>query len=659
MSSKHPHIAVIVSTLDEEYQSGILSGIRQYAFANSICLEHFVAFGNIGSDIRHDTGEYNIFNLTNFSRFDGVILVINTIQFADALEHVLERVRAARIPAVCIDKEVPDLYSIGIDNEAAMRDMVEHFIVHHGFTRINYVSGPSDNIEAMQRLRAYRSVLESHGIPVEENRIYHGHFLSKDGAAAVQKFLDSKEGLPEAIVCANDNMAISAVNALMHRGYRVPEDICVSGFDNTYNASNYAPAITSVERPLERVGQLACKKIMQHLRGEEQPRAVVMETRCRFSQSCGCNEVPVMESSEFRKHNFSVLESFNTDASLNSRLASALAESDSLEEFTQNLARFIPEFGCREFYLCLCESWKQGILAEESEEKYLMHILAPNSYVVNGYGERILVPLAWKNGEVTQISDFNAQEMLPGLFDEDNPPGNYYFVPLHFRERATGYIVMKDTNFPTASKLFHNAIMDIANSLESVRKLICLDRVTQKLGKLYTVDSLANINNRNGFRIATQQLYSYCIETRKPVMLMFLDMDGLKYINDTFGHKAGDTAIASMAEVLRTACSSGEVCCRFGGDEFIIFAADYSEERAKELSERILQLLTEMNAEKQFPFTLQTSLGYHIAVPEPGVNLFQLVTIADNIMYAAKKKKKTSRYLKHTPPPGGSAGTVS
>ena len=79
MSKQNMHIAVIVSTIDEEYQSGILDGIRQYAFANRITVEHFVAFGNIGGDIGHDTGEYNIFSLADFTRFDGVILVINTV----------------------------------------------------------------------------------------------------------------------------------------------------------------------------------------------------------------------------------------------------------------------------------------------------------------------------------------------------------------------------------------------------------------------------------------------------------------------------------------------------------------------------------------------------------------------------------------------------
>ncbi len=649
MPEKKPHIAVIVSTLDEEYQSDILSGIRQYAFANSITLEHFVAFGNIGGDMRHDTGEYNIFALADFKRFDGVILVINTIQLADCMELVISRVREAGIPAVCIDNDVSDFYTIGIENETAMRHMVEHFVHHHGFRRINYVSGPVDNIDSRQRLQAYRSVLEENGIPVEEERIYHGNFVAKDGTEAIRTFLHSSLEFPEAIICANDAMAIAAMNALAQHGVRVPEDVAVSGFDYIYNGRNYAPSLTSVQRPLERAGQLACQMILNHVRGIAQERSVTLDTRCCFSESCGCHETHVMDTDEFKKRNFSVLESFSTDVSLVSRMSTALAECDNLEELTVNLQRFIPEIGCKEFYLCLCDSWKQDIMMDETEENYLMHILSPNNYIVAGFGETVQVPLAYKNGAYITVPDFPVREMLPGLFHKDNEPGNYYFMPLHFRERCMGYCVIKDSDFPTSSKLFHTAVMSIANALESVRKIICLDRVTQKLNKLYTIDPLANINNRNGFRISTQQLYSYCINTKKPVMLMFLDMDGLKYINDTFGHKDGDIAIASMAEVLRIACSCGEICCRFGGDEFVVFAADYTEERAAALKNKIQHLLDEVNEQQKFGYTLATSIGYHIAVPDRGVDLFQLATIADNIMYAEKKKKKTSRYLKKSP----------
>ena len=640
------HIAVIVSTIDEEYQSGILSGVRQYAFANGITLEHFVAFANIGGDIGHDTGEYNIFSLADFRRFDGVILLINTIQNPECSEFVLEKARASGVPVVCIDKDDDELYTICIDNQKAMRDMVEHFILHHGYTRINYVSGPPDNIESRQRLQAYQDVLHKYGIPVEEQRIYQGNFVSRDGMYAVQKFLQAAP--PQAIICANDNMAIGVMNSLMSHGVRVPEDVAVSGFDYTYNARNYAPSLTSVKRPLERVGQLACRKIMNHIQGIEQEKDDIMSTQCCFSQSCNCNETPLMNTDEFKKRNFTVLESFSVDVSLVSRMGSALIECDSLEQYTEMLKPFIREINCKEFYLCLCDNWKQGIMADETEENYLMHILSPNRYIVEGYGDMILVPLAYRNGRYFEMADFPSAEMLPGLFDDENDRGNYYFVPLHFGERAMGYCVIKDSEFPVSSKLFHNFITNISNSLESVRKIICLDRVTQKLNKLYTIDTLTDINNRNGFKIGCQHLYQACIAEQRTVMLMFLDMDGLKYINDTFGHKAGDNAICCMAQILKETCTDGEICCRFGGDEFIVFAADYTEEKAKQLSERIQEALTDMNQRKHFSYTLAASLGYDISVPEANTNLFQLVTVADHKMYEEKKKHKKSRYLKKT-----------
>ena len=640
----HIHIAVIVSTIDEEYQSGILSGIRQFAFASGITLEHFVAFGNIGDDAGHDTGEYNIFSLADFQQFDGVILLVNTIQNPIHAEAVLERVRDIDVPVVCIDKDVPELYTICIDNEKAMQDIVEHFILHHGYTRINYVSGPADNIDSRQRLKAYRDVLVRYGIPVEEERIYRGNFVSRDGVYAVQKFLQAAP--PQAIVCANDNMAIGVMNSLTAHGIRVPEDVAVSGFDYTYNARNYAPALTSVKRPLERVGQLACLKIMNHIQGIAQQRNEIMETECCFSQSCGCNATPLMDTDEFKKRNFTVMESFDVDISLVSRMASALTECDSLEKYTESLKPFVQEIQCKEFYLCLCDSWKQGIMTDETEENYLMHILSPDHYIIQGYGERMLVPLAYRNGRFFDMPDFSASQMLPDLFSEENERGCYYFMPLHIRERTMGYCIIKDSEFPVTSKLFHNFITNISNSLESVRKIISLDRTTQKLNKLYTIDTLANINNRNGFRIGTQHQFQECIRLKKPVMLMFLDMDGLKYINDTFGHKAGDNAICCMADVLIQACSSQEVCCRFGGDEFIVFAADYSEIQAQALADKIRSLLEQLNQRKKFSYTLAASLGYHIAVPEKDTNLFQLVTIADHAMYEEKKRRKNSRYLK-------------
>ena len=129
-------------------------------------------------------------------------------------------------------------------------------------------------------------------------------------------------------------------------------------------------------------------------------------------------------------------------------------------------------------------------------------------------------------------------------------------------------------------------------------------------------------------------------------MIMFADMDGLKNINDSYGHKAGDHAIRSIAAILQECCLDGEIACRFGGDEFFIFGAEYTSERALAMRKRIQECIDICNRNSGRPYQLSVSIGACITVPAPGSTVFQLITIADNRMYEEKKKKNPSKYLK-------------
>lgn len=228
MSNKKK-IAVFLSGLDEEYQNQITQGIHEFAAAHNIDVLHFIAFGGILNNGSYDTGEYNIFRLPNLQELDGVILLTNTIDSPETVREIISQVRASGVPAVSVDADYQDFFSICVDNHSAMAQIVRHFTNEHGLRRINYVSGPDDNPDSIARLAAYKQVLEEHNIPIEEARIYHGTFQRRDGRTAVDVFLRSDLPMPEAIVCANDTMAVSVIGALNARGIRVPGDIMVSG----------------------------------------------------------------------------------------------------------------------------------------------------------------------------------------------------------------------------------------------------------------------------------------------------------------------------------------------------------------------------------------------------------------------------------------------
>lgn len=634
-------IAVIASGIDEEYQQSILKGIHCYAAQHHVNIAHFIAFGGILANTNYDLGEYNIFELPNFLLFDGVILLSNTFS-GELAEALYPRIRAAGIPAVSIDRELGDLYYLGIRNSPAMEQITRHLIEKHGVRRLNFISGPDSNTESAARLEAFKRVLREYDIPFQPERVYHGTFRAKDGRRAVEQFLRSKTEFPEAIVCANDAMAISAVLTLAENGIRCPEDVLVSGFDNIYQARNFSPALTTVERPLTQSGALACEIICRHIAGEKFDRENELSAVPIFSESCGCKAPEAEDITVYKKRSYQIMENTQRDISRNNQMSCALVECDSFEEYIGALKRFVLKTKCEEFYLCLNDKWHMKQLADSS----YVGEMTVESFITRGYSSRMLMPLAYYDGQFHTENSFVSSEVLPRLRVNSEKPRNLYFVPLHFRERCLGYFVIVNSDFPLESPLFHSWSINISNSLENFRKFLCLDEIVQELDKLYAIDSLTGIYNRNGFKRSAQSIFDSCIEQRRTVMVMFADMDGLKHINDTFGHKAGDYAIRSIASILQEACTNEEIACRFGGDEFFIFGADYNEQKACRLRDRIRRGLDICNRNADLPYELSVSLGACITVPPKNSNIFQLISVADNLMYEEKKKKNPSKYLK-------------
>lgn len=637
-------IAVIIAGINESYQSAILSGIEASAAKYSFNIDTFVSFSGIMGNQKHDTGEFNIFNLPDFSDYDGAILLTNTIAYQPVIRNILSRIKDAAIPAVSIDNDIDGFYYIGSDNDKAMRDVVNHFIHHHGFTRFNYISGPADNPESADRLDAFLSVLHENNITVEDERIYYGDFRAASGKTAAKHFLESHLEMPQAIICANDAMAVSVMKTLSDAGYCVPDDIAVSGFDNTYSARNYPTKLTTVDRPLKRSGSLACTVLHNHFSGIRQERCLTLELQPKFTESCGCSITISHDVETFKKlnyKNFAKFENAIEYTSFFNRMSCKFSECYNLSEYIEAINPFISELNPQELYICLCSDWNS-----DSSDHLFPAEYENAPFTVEGYTQTVTVPIAYKNGEFIDVEQFPSKQILPDCAGCGEHGHMFYLAPLHFGERCLGYIAARNCSIPTNSSMFHTWCINISNSIENIRKITCLDYAVQRLEKLYTLDTFTGINNRNGFVKETTRIYNQCADTGAFVMLMFIDLDGLKRINDAYGHSVGDNAIMDIADVIRCSCTEGEVFCRFGGDEFIIFGADYTEDDALLLSGKINLNIEKINSSKRNPFRLSASLGYYITKAIQGADIFQFVTLADKMMYKEKRKKNLSKYLK-------------
>lgn len=630
------NIAVIVSGIDEEYQNNIILGIQDFAAGYDVNFSYFIAFGGILKNKRHDNGEFNIYNLINFEKFDGAILLTNTISSPKITEELTERINKAGIPAACIDNDLSDFYYIGIDNYKAMKEMVEHVVWFHGAKRINYISGPDDNPESVLRMKAYRTVLERYNIPIDEKRIYHGFFRGQDARAAVNQFLNSDMEFPEAIICANDAMALSAVIELEKAGKKVPGDVIVTGFDNIYAARNYYPAVSSVKRPLRLSGYTAAKKVFDTIKGKPSERVETLETECKFTDSCGCEGYGVDENIiDFKKSFYRTVETQNIFVPIINRMYSEFEECLTIEECTDVIKRFVKEINCDKFVFCLCEDWLSGYVnvdyGDESSDK---------GYTKDGYTEYMNVILDYDSGKFNKNVTIKSADMLPDLYEPTDKSNNYFFVPVHFRERCLGYCVIKNSNFPMESGLFQTWIMSICNSIENIRKIVCLDKMVSELNRISIMDPLCQIYNRNGFNKNATAVYQACIVEKREIMVMFIDMDGLKYINDRFGHNEGDFALVQCSLAIRNACEHNEIFARYGGDEFIIFADHYTDAEAKQLVEKIYDHMKKFNRFSDKPYAVDASVGYIITHVDEDISFSKVISMADQTMYENKKRRK-------------------
>lgn len=634
-------IAIIVAGIDQTYQSSILHGIQSTASECAFDFYVFSSFSGVMDNVSHDMGELNIFNLPDFNDFDGAILLTNTIGYQYAVNDILARIKSAGIPAVCIDNDVEGLFHIGIDNRTAMRKITEHFIKVHGFTKFNYISGPVGNSESDARLAAFLEVLEENNISIDENRIYYGDFRAPSGKAAVEYFRKNTPYMPQAIICANDVMAAAAINRLYEDGFKVPEEIAVSGFDNTFNNHNLRIELTSVERPITLSGQLAVKMLYNRLHDIEQERSIILDMSTRFTESCGCHDSVIHDDHGYKElniANYSRLESYNTYMTIFNQLSCKLHGCNTFEEYIDCLKKFVSQVDPEECYFCLCDNWRSEFIDNNGTVKR-------NDEIYTEYANTMLVPIAYYRGRFYDVAPISKKSLVPDI-NREQENKFYYFLPLHFGERCLGYMSISNCKVSLHNTMFQSLCITINNSLENIRKLICLNYAVERMGSLYTQDTFSGIYNRAGFVQATSDIFSTCAQKHRNVMLMFIDLDGLKVINDTYGHETGDIAIRSIADVLCKSCDKNEIYCRFGGDEFIVFAADYTDEEASELTARIEENIAEENRTANHSFTLSASTGYIIAVPEKNEDLFRFITEADKIMYETKRKKKLSNYLK-------------
>ncbi|MEK3884750.1 LacI family DNA-binding transcriptional regulator [Paenibacillus sp. PL2-23] len=197
---------------------------------------------------------------------------------------------ANRIPLVLVNGNLPgtSLYRV-MTNESKGAEIATQYLIDCGHRDIAFIAGNDNMTTTAQKVRAFKKVMASNGLPVPDTRVLYGDFSMTSGERLMKRFL-SEESRPTAVFCVNDFTAVGAVKAAMKAGVRVPDDISIIGFDDIPLASAIYPELTTVKQQMDQLGATALEVLHKLVVKEKvkkvtiiEPELVVRESARRLS----------------------------------------------------------------------------------------------------------------------------------------------------------------------------------------------------------------------------------------------------------------------------------------------------------------------------------------------------------------------------------------
>src|SRR5574344_173644 len=655
MQNKHFRIALYIDYIDSEYIQNLIVGVKQFVAKKDMDLIIFPC-----GEFRNTSDSHNYQYLAAAAHItpknvDGIIFTSGTQLHHGTPEelHSFEK-SFEPLPVVSIGYTFPDIPSVMPDCTVGMSSLVNHLIKKHHCKRIALMGVTGNSEEAAERTRVYKETLEQNGIVYDPEIVLHGDFMYDGAQRALEEYAEKNPKLNlDAIVALNDVMAYACIDFLHNHKVNVPQDVIVTGFDDLTRSSYISPTLTSVNQSIEEQGFAAAEMLYEILNKHHPVMYNAVPSKAFFRQSCGCvlkrnTEGLALDEngnkiSLFSKNGFSGVAEWCEKSSQfvhAIHVYSRMQNDSPLDVYRKFIEQQFNMIDVNAAAICF---YKTPV----STDRFEFFPLPSEAYLLAAFDNTTGYHL-----DVTKpVPMFNPND---GLLPKSVVTSmNGMFVMALFRNSVQyGYIVFRPGHY---DMIVYNMIIQMfGNSLASSYNVSCAENARKALEREYDIasqisltDEMTGLLNRRGFVSLGQKTLEVSEAINQSGMVLYGDMAGLKKINDTYGHAAGDRAIKAEAKLLKKEFRSVDIIGRLGGDEFAIVAPSMNEKKFEALKKRLYDNCAEWNKKSGEKFTLSISLGYAPFTPELQMyNIKTLLEFADKSLYEEKNRKKTGRKSK-------------
>lgn len=636
-------LALFINGYCGEIVSQFLNGFWPNLEENTVDVYSFCAFPSFIMREDEMYGEMNIYNLPDLNDFDAAIIIANGLDYLDVCNELSKRCVENNIPYIMTGIKTDGGHFVMSDNVVGTRQLIESVIDDLGCKDIAFLAGGRNNIDSNIRLSIVREVMNSRGLHLPESdeeddtRLYYSNWEHQSAADYIH-YIVREDAVPEIIICANDELAMVSCVELEEAGYRVPEDVFVTGFDNSYYAKIFSPSISSVDQNYSEVG-VACARLIKGIfAGETDLKEIVVQSKYCAKESTG--GVSEEEALAIRKN---VGKSQFTDISRGTDFSRKISEierqvlaSKCFEEIPDHLKKAYDMYDHNEkdsFHIVLDARYKKSI--EEMQDNFKAY----------EYSDTFDVAYSRENGNTFKPSVIDRHKLVP-VIDESDKNRYFLFAPIHEFGYTYGYMILcDDINCVNTKNKVKEYEDNLSVAFGRLVQTLRLNDLNKKLFDISQTDSLTHVKNRNAYDQKEKEYDSWIANNGSSLCFSIgvFDINNLKYINDTYGHEKGDAYILNSCQFLCQAYKHSPVY-RIGGDEFVVILTGEDQLHKYEIFNNMISKMDELkNSDESIERKVSIAGGFSDYDPDFDKTFSEVFKRADSLMYLNKSEMKAKR----------------
>lgn len=632
-------IGICLTRIYEVHIKRFLKSLYKVALKENVQIMVFHSLYDFFYDSVSDTGASKVFDLIDYNVVDALVVMPDSFRRPEVVDGIISEAGKHDKPVISIDRELAVDVSIMPENERTFAELLRHLFKDHKIKRPFYLSGIKGNEYNTKREKIYFQICKECNIDPDTDRYFaYGDFWREPARKAMADFFASSIPTPDAVICANDSMAIAVCDFLHEQGYDVPEDIIVTGFDGI-DADNYmVPSITTCEPDYDTYAEHTVDSALRLIENMKVYSLLHVPMRVKYAESCGCFSKAARRYSGNASRLYEVMSSNDHLNAHWYRMSARILEDPGIANLKKVMFRYLP--------------WRSAVCLN-SDFVSLGNDRRNHRKIKNSFTEWMTVISAKGDNAVElAVNGFPSSKIIPTLADYEWR-NLLVITAINSEDKVYGYLISDVDEFEDASRSIHHFVMNLDVSLRLVESKIMNSKLTDQVEQLSLIDSITGLPSYKGMIKKIDECYADDPERRKYrlVVSVYAIHRWPELVRD-FGIEESEGALNIVKENLQKSNPVRDLIGYFAEGELILVNLFSPEDDfGRAINERVAHfyaLMDRYNESAAKGYYIEVNAGCTTADPGWQGTLEDLVQIATNELIVNRLRGNAPTVAKKT-----------